>query len=123
MKFGIIKAIQEREYIVAFASSVGGIYRRIREATPKEPSPVHHAQWRLCLDGANVAVACDDVATAVNALFGKGFKSDGFRHGRVMGDDQAFAIIREGQATPFAIVRVYPGLFWSEDQLRKEVSQ
>lgn len=123
MKFGIIKTIQERDYVVAFASSVGGIYRRVREAKPKEPSPAHHAEWRVCLDGANVAVACEKTDMAIGALFGKGFKSDGFRHERITGDDRAFAIIRDGQAAPFAIVRVYPGLFWSEDQLRKECVQ
>jgi len=123
MKFGIIKTIVEREYIVAFASSVSGIYRRIREATPREPSPVHHAEWRLRLDGANVAVACDDVATAINALFGKGFKSDSFRHVQVMGDDRAFAILRDGQASPFAIVRVYPGLYWKRSDLMREVTK
>lgn len=123
MKFGIIKTIQERDYIVAFASSVGGIYRRVREEAPKEPPPARHAEWRVCLDGANVAVACEKTDMAIGALFGKGFKSDGFRHERIVGDDMAFAIIRDGQAAPFAIVRVYPGLFWSEDQLRKECVQ
>lgn len=106
MKFAILKTIQERDYIVGFASSVSGLYRGIMAATPKVPSPVYHKEWNQPRDGTNVVVWCGDVDGAIHALFGKGFKSVGFRHAKVMGDDHAFAILREDQASPFAFVRV-----------------